>query len=195
MLVHTTENFPMKRFWNASRLGMAALASIALLGGCASVTPMDYRGEKPTLKLEHYFNGPLTADGIVFNRAGKAVRRFHVDMVGVWHGGEGTLTENFTYSNGAKQVRVWTLRRVPGEHGERRYQGTAADVAGTASGYAEGNAFNWRYTLLLPVGGTTYHVQMDDWMYQMDEHVLLNRTVMTKFGFEVASIFIAFHKP
>ncbi|OZB44834.1 MAG: hypothetical protein B7X42_09000, partial [Thiomonas sp. 14-66-4] len=101
------ENFPMKRFWSASRFGMAALACIALLGGCASVTPMDYRGEKPSLKLEQYFNGPLTADGIVFNRAGKVVKRFHVDMVGVWHGDEGTLTENFTYSNGAKQVRVW----------------------------------------------------------------------------------------
>jgi hypothetical protein len=32
-------------------------------------------------------------------------------------------------------------------------------------------------------------------MYQMNDHVLLNHTVMTKFGFRVASIFIAFHKP
>ncbi|OIQ85178.1 hypothetical protein GALL_329700 [mine drainage metagenome] len=38
-------------------------------------------------------------------------------------------------------------------------------------------------------------MQMDDWMYLMNEHVLLNRTEMRKFGLRFASIVIAFHKP
>lgn len=181
------------RIWNTARLAVLALA--VLLTGCTSVTPMDYRGEKPVLELERYFNGPLTADGVVFNRAGKVVKRFHVDLLGTWHDDVGTLSEHFTYSNGDKQERVWKLKRIRDADGARRYQGTAGDVIGVARGEAAGNAFNWHYTLVLPVDGTVYHVQMDDWMYQMDDHVLLNRTVMTKFGFEVASIFIAFHKP
>jgi hypothetical protein len=185
----------MMRFPRFLRLLCGAAMAAGLLGGCASVTPADYRGEKPTLALESYFNGPLTADGVVFNRSGKVIKRFHVDMVGAWKGDSGTLTEHFTYSDGTKSERVWHLQRLPGGGTERRYQGTAGDVVGTAAGYAEGNAFNWHYTLALPVDGTTYHVQMDDWMYQMNDHVLLNRTVMRKFGFEVASIFIAFHKP
>ncbi len=185
----------MNRVWKHLRLGSLALLFAVLLGGCASVTPMDYRGEKPTLALENYFNGPLTADGVVFNRSGKVIKRFHVALTGTWKGDEGTLVEHFVYSDGSKQERIWKLTRLPGRNGERRYEGTAGDVVGTAHGYAEGNAFNWHYTLALPVDGTIYNVQMDDWMYQMNDHVLLNHTVMTKFGFRVASIFIAFHKP
>ncbi len=176
--------------------GTSLLAAAAgLLAGCAGVTPADYRNDTPTLALEHYFNGPLTADGMVFNRSGKVVKRFHVDMVGRWHGGDGTLTEHFTYSDGSHSERVWHLRRLPGGGDERRYEGTAGDVVGTARGYAAGNAFNWHYTLALPVGGSTYDMQMDDWMYLLNDHVLLNKTDMRKFGLRFASIVIAFHKP
>lgn len=178
----------------AAALPLVAAAA-GLLGGCASVTPADYRDQTPQLALEQYFNGPLTADGIVFNRSGRVVKRFHVDMVGRWTGDQGTLTEHFRYSDGSKSERVWELRRLPGSDDVRRYEGRAADVVGTARGVAEGNAFNWHYTLALPVGGSTYDMSMDDWMYQLDDHVLLNRTEMRKFGFKVASIVIAFHKP
>jgi hypothetical protein len=185
----------MNRFLTAA-VGLPMLAAgVALLGGCADVTPAAYRNQTPTLALERYFNGPLSADGLVFNRAGKVVKRFHVDMVGRWSGDEGTLTEHFSYADGSKSERIWHLRRLPGADGQRRYEGRAADVVGTARGYAEGNAFNWHYTLALPVDGSTYQMQMDDWMYLMNDHVLLNRTEMRKFGIRFASIVIAFHKP
>ncbi len=177
-------------------LGVPALAMAAsLLGGCSDVSPADYRGQTPALALENYFNGPLTAEGIVFNRSGKVIKRFHVDMVGTWTGDVGTLDEHFTYSDGTKSERVWHLRRLPDQAGQRPYEGTAADVLGTARGSADGNAFHWRYLLELPVGSSTYTMRMDDWMYLMNAHVLLNKTVMSKFGFKIASIFIAFHKP
>ena len=51
----------MNRLWNLLKIGGLSLVLAGLLGGCASITPMDYRGEKPTLELENYFNGPLTA--------------------------------------------------------------------------------------------------------------------------------------
>ena len=177
------------------RLAAGTLLAAGMLAGCASVTPADYRGEKPELALEQYFNGPLSADGVVFNRSGKVIKRFHVDMVGEWKGGEGTLTEHFLYSDGTRSERVWHLRRLPGEGPQRRYEGSAGDVVGTAAGYAQGNAFHWQYTLALPVGTHTYDMHMDDWMYLMNEQVLLNRTEMSKFGIRVASIFISFHKP
>ena len=43
--------------------------------------------------------------------------------------------------------------------------------------------------------GTVYHVQFDDWMYLMDDHLLLNHSVITKFGFKVGSVFLSFNKP
>ena len=35
---------------------------------------------------------------------------------------------------------------------------------------------------------------MDDWMYLVDEDTLLNRTVLSKFGFRAAEISIAFRR-
>jgi hypothetical protein len=36
---------------------------------------------------------------------------------------------------------------------------------------------------------------MDDWMYLMDAHVMLNKTVMTKFGFHLGDVTLSFSKP
>lgn len=183
------------KFLRTLAAALGAAAAGLLLSACSSVTPAAYHGQQPELRLESYFNGPLTADGLVFDRSGKVVRRFHVELLGVWHGDRGTLTEHFTYSDGKTQERVWHLQRQGSADGQRRYTGTAGDIVGTAAGSADGNAFHWNYVLALPYHGHVIDVHMNDWMYLMNQHVLLNRTDMSKFGFNLASLFIAFHKP
>ena len=37
--------------------------------------------------------------------------------------------------------------------------------------------------LALPVDGRVWNVDMDDWMFLIDEQTVLNRTTMSKFGF------------
>ena len=74
------------------------------------------------------------------------------------------------------------------------YTGTADDVVGTASGRAVGNAFQWAYTLQLPVDGKVYEVQFDDWMYLVDERVMLNRATMSKFGIRLGEVTLSFQK-
>ena len=178
----------------ASTTRRAALATClgALLAGCASApTPADYAGEKPALDLRNYFNGPLTAHGLFTDRSGKVVRRFTVQMTGTWNGNQGLLDEDFTYSDGKKERRVWRLTDL----GQGRYSGRADDVVGEAVGQAAGNALNWRYTLALTVEGRAWHVQFDDWMYLMDERVMLNKAVMSKFGFTLGEVTLAFSKP
>ncbi len=59
---------------------------------------------------------------------------------------------------------------------------------------AYGNALQWRYTLLLPVDGKTYEVQFDDWMYLMNNEVMLNKSEMRKFGFKLGEVVISFRK-
>ena len=101
-----------------------------------------------------------------------------------------SLDEDFTYTDGTTQKRVWTLTEIaPG-----RYSGIASDVIGQASGELAGNALNWRYTLALPVDGKIYHVQFDDWMYLMDDKVMLNRAQMSKFGIYLGEVTLAFYK-
>ncbi len=179
----------------ARRLALA-LAAAALAAGCAAPPkPVDYAGQKPSLDLAAYFNGPLTAHGIFTDRSGKVVRRFTVAMEGRWTGNQGVLDENFTYSDGKKERRVWRLTKGATEGGVTRYTGTADDVVGVAQGEASGNALRWAYTLKLPVDGSVYEVQFDDWMYQMDERTMLNKAVMSKFGFRLGEVTLSFSKP
>jgi hypothetical protein len=166
------------------------LPIIALVAGCASPTPADYAAEKPALDLRQYFNGSLVAHGMFTDRSGKVVRRFVVQMSASWADKQGTLDERFTYSDGKTERRVWRLT----DEGGGRWSGRADDVVGVAEGVAAGNALNWRYTLSLPVDGKTYEVQFDDWMYLMDERVMLNKAVMSKFGFRLGEVTLSFTK-
>lgn len=167
------------------------IGTAALLGaGCAGPVPADYAAEKPVLDLKRYFDGALVAHGIFTDRSGKVARRFTVQMTGTWQGAAGTLDERFTYSDGTTERRVWRLTDLGGG----RWSGRADDVVGEAVGIASGNALNWRYTLRLPVDGKVYEVQFDDWMYLMDERVMLNKAVMSKFGVRLGEVTLSFHK-
>ncbi len=173
------------------RLCLPAVIATGLLMGCASApAPADYAAEKPVLDLKTYFNGELLAHGLFTDRAGKVVRRFTVRMTGTWQGNQGTLDERFTYSDGKTERRVWRLT----DEGGGRWLGRADDVVGVAEGRAAGNALNWRYTMALPVDGKVYEVQFDDWMYLVDERVMLNKAVMSKFGFRLGEVTLSFTK-
>ncbi len=170
-------------------LAATALAAV-VLGGCAGPTPADYAAETPVLDLKTYFNGDLVAHGLFTDRTGKVVRRFVVQMTGTWNGNQGVLDERFTYSDGKTERRVWRLT----DEGGGRWSGRADDVVGVAQGVAAGNTLNWRYTLSLPVDGKVYDVQFDDWMYLMDERVMLNKAVMSKFGVRLGEVTLSFYK-
>jgi hypothetical protein len=107
-----------------------------------------------------------------------------------WQGDVGTLDEDFTYSDGKKQKRIWTLKKV----GPNRFIGTASDVVGEAVGVVSGNALRWQYVLALPVDDQVYNMNFEDWMFQMDDKVMLNRAVMSKFGIRLGEVTLSFTK-
>jgi hypothetical protein len=164
-------------------------AAAATLAGCATVDVADYRAERPPLDLAEYFSGTVDGWGMFQDRSGKVVRRFTVRIEARWEGNRGTLDEHFEFSDGEKQNRVWTLVK----DGDR-YRGTAGDVVGTGEGMQQGNAFNMRYVLRVPWSGRTIDVDMDDWMWRIDEKTVLNRTKMSKFGFRVGEVTLSFRK-
>ena len=137
--------------------------------------PAGYASEKPVLDLAQYFNGAVDAHGI-FGAAAADVRRFTVVMECSWKGNEGVLDEAFTIPTAPPAPHLAADRALPGN------TGTADDVVGTWPGADAGNVLRWGYTLALPVDGKVYHVDFDDWMYLIDERVMLNRATMSKFG-------------
>jgi hypothetical protein len=150
----------------------------------------DFEGRQPRFVLEDYFAGDTKAWGIVRDRFGVVRRQFTVDMTGTWDGDTLTLDEHFVYDDGATDRRTWTVRRID----EHTYEGRAADVVGAATGRSFGNALNWRYTLALPIGGRTWHVDFDDWMLLQPDDVLINRADMSKFGIHIGEIVLFFRK-
>jgi hypothetical protein len=173
------------------RLMLSAAAATALsASGCAGPSVNDYASELPQLDLKRYFNGVVDAWGIFTDRSGKVVKRFTVVMNCSWNGDQGVLDEDFVYSDGTKQKRIWKLTHL----GDGRYSGQADDVIGVAQGQTRGNAFNWRYTLALPVNDQVWHVQFDDWMYVMNEQVMLNKASMSKFGIFLGEVTLSFTK-
>ncbi len=170
----------------------AIISSVALLlTGCSNVTTQDYAAKTPKLDLRHYLNGPLEAHGVLFDYTGKADLEFYVKMKAHWQGNVGTLEEDFVYSDGRTDRRVWTIRFEDDHH----FTATAHDVIGEAKGSQHGNAANMRYTLNAQrAGGSSILLNMDDWLYLMDDKTLINRTKMRKFGLTVGELFITFRK-
>lgn len=161
-----------------------------LLAGCSAVPVDTYRDEKPALDLRRYFDGTVDAWGMFQDRRGRVIKRFTVRIDAKWQGDTGVLDEHFEYADGSRSRRVWTITRV----GKSRYRGTADDVVGEATGEVSGNALRWRYVLRLDVDGRSWNVDFDDWMYLMDDQVMLNRSVMSKFGVYLGEVTLTFRR-
>ena len=172
-----------------NRRHFLSAAGVLSLAGCSSPGIEQFRAETPLLDLRQYFDGVVDAWGVVRNRDGSISQRFTVEIQASWEGDTGTLDEAFRYSDGRTQRRVWTLKR-----NGARYVGTAADVVGEALGETAGNAFRLRYVLDFPWGDSTVHLDVDDWMWLVDETVLLNRSSISKLGVEIAQVFISFRR-
>ena len=171
--------------------GALFMGLMAFLSACSGGPTLNhYKGSEPPLELKEYFTGPIKAWGLVQDRKGHVTRRFDVEMVGAWDGDTGTLKEQFKYYDGQTQERIWTIKKIA----DHRYEGTAGDIIGKADGEIEGSAMRWAYQMDLPVGDKTYKITFDDWMFLMNDGVLINRSYLKKFGITVAELTLFMQK-
>jgi len=164
--------------------------TLLLLSACSSPGVTHYRDNTPALVPEQFFNGPLTAHGIVKNRSGEVTRTFNATLQGSWKNGSGLLAEQFVFNDGETQQRNWQL--VPGgidpQSGAATYIGRAGDVIGDAQVRVAGNAMFIRYTLEVPYKGRSIQVAVDDRMYLVSDRVLINESRLSKWGIDVGEI-------
>lgn len=163
---------------------------MVMLSGCSGSAIEDYAGREPAMDVRSYFNGHVEAHGVFINRSGMVEEQFVVEMTGKFKGNEGTLDETFRYMDGKTSERHWKITFTDDHH----FTGTAHDVVGEAKGAQFGNAVNMRYVLRVPVKDSTYDINMDDWLYRLDEKTLVNRITMRKFGLHVGELLITFRK-
>lgn len=172
-----------------SHLRFFCLFAALFLPGCGmSVT--QYKDEKPVLVVEDYFAGDLKAYGVVADRSGKVIKRFACDMRGDWDGQTLVLDEDFSWSDGSRQKRVWRLTKK----GDGTFSGTADDVVGEAFGEVSGNTFHLVYDLSVSVDGSSTVLHVDDWLYLVADSVIMNHSELTKFGLHAADVFLTIQK-
>lgn len=170
---------------------LSVVLGLVFLSSCSNgIDGSLYLDKTPKLVLSEFFNGNIKAHGIVQDRSGNIIKSFEVSMKATWSGLEGVLEEDFLYSDGVKQRRVWKLKSL----GDGNFEGTADDILDKASGRSYGNAFNWEYKMDLPVDGSTYRVKFEDWMWLMEDGVLVNRSYMKAYGFVVGEVSIFMKK-
>ena len=165
---------------------------VVLIGiaGCDTMKPEDFAGREPNLLIEDYFAGRTKAWGLFHDRFGQLRRQFEVEIDGRWDGETLTLVEDFLYDDGEEEQRIWRIRKT----GDHTYEGRADDVIGVARGSGYGNAFYWTYRYDLKVGGSTWTVTFDDWLFLQSDGVLINRAEVTKFGIKLGEVTLVFRK-
>ncbi len=160
------------------------------LSGCGAVTVDEYANNQPTLVPETFFQGQLTAHGVIKDRGGKVIRYFNADIKAYWQDGIGTLEEDFLFDDGEPDRRVWTLTPT----GEGQYVGTAGDVVGEGKISVAGNSMFLDYVLQIPWDDGTLDLRIDDRMYLVNPTTLINESIMTKFGIRVGEILLVISK-
>lgn len=150
----------------------------------------DFKNNNPTLSLEEYFSGDTWAWGIFEDRFGNLKRSFTVTIYGQMEKNQLILDEHFIYNDGEKDRRVWHIT----PQGDGEYQGSAADIAGTASGKVTGNALNWQYDMNLKVKNKRWRVHFNDWMFLQPDNVMINKAMVSKWGVHLGTVTLFFSK-
>lgn len=174
-----------------SILRFSAGLGLLLVSACGGTPSLDdHTGATPELEIQEFLSGKLTAHGVFQDRFGDVRRTFVVDVLGEWDGKVLTLTEDFVYEDGSTEQRIWRLTQT----GDETWSGKADGVIGEAVGEERGNAFNFAYTIDLKTPDGTLRATFDDWLWQIDDQVMINRAYVTKFGVEIGTLSIFFQR-
>jgi len=160
---------------------MRRLILLLMLGllGCGKAMPVDvFRSTTPAMDPIRFFTGHVRSWGVLENRSGEPTSIVTTDCLGESDGDTLRMVQQLTIGRDAPTTRTWQMQRA----GPNRYEATANDMVGTATGEASGRAFHWTWTLALSPGNDLKNVSMDQWCYLLDDGSMLNRTTVRKLG-------------
>jgi hypothetical protein len=169
-----------------SRIAAAATALIAMaaLAGCASAPRLNAVNEADPFVPEKFFIGTTYAQGEFVNIIDGTTRGVKAVIRGRFDGASLTLVEDFTYSDGGKERKTWTLTKS----GNGVYLGTREDVIGIAKGRLEGPVFRLTYMANVKTRTTSYDLTFDDVLGYQPDGTVLNRAVVSKLGVKIGEI-------
>ncbi len=169
---------------------MRLIPLLLALAGCAPALPLDrFADTAPAFDPVTFFTGHTTSWGVIENRSGAPSGIVTTDCVGEADGPDGLrMTQHVTTGDGTT-LREWRMRRL----GAGKFEATANDMVGKATGEARGRVFHWTWTLATRPGQSWRDVEFEQWMYLMDGGAMMNRTVVRKLGLTLAEVTEQFH--
>jgi hypothetical protein len=119
-------------------------------------------------------------------------KQFVADTRGTWDPAQNklALTESFTYDDGSQEERTWQITKLDATH----YRAETHDLVGAAEIKASGNAVNLRYRMMIPINGKPVALDFDDWMFRQGDDMVIDRAIVTKWGFQIGTLIISFRR-
>ncbi|MEO5713037.1 MAG: DUF3833 family protein [Luteolibacter sp.] len=165
-----------------------AIVPALLTVACSTMQPSDFASEKPDFNPIRFFSGETSSNGVRENRSGRPVEQVFTNTSGKMKGDTLHLEQDLRFVSPEKTTtshRTWQLRQT----GPHRYEGTANDIIGTATGEAYGNTFHWTFPLTLSPGNPLTTTRMSQWMYlQPGGKTMLNHTTLSKAGIVISQV-------
>lgn len=174
----------MKLLFCGLVLILAVVALKSTFFSFRSQKPESYQHTTPAFALQDQLSGDILSEGVIFGPSGAITNSFVAEMRGEWDGDTGTLSEEFTYSNGKTQSRKWFLKAGPGNS----FTATADDIVGEARGIVSGSTVRMEYRIILPKEAGGHTLDVTDWLYLTERGVIINKSEMRKFGLKVAEL-------
>lgn len=145
---------------------------------------------KQPFDLFAFLEGRTAARGVFEDRFGRLRRSFAVEIAGTLQDGILVLEEDFLYSDGTTDRRIWRLERT----GEDSFKGACEDTLSEAKGHIAPNYCAMSYRMKLDIGSRQIAVKFNDVFYPLDNGTMVNRATVTKLGWRLGQAIIVFSK-
>ena len=146
--------------------------------------PEDYADHGPSFDIRKHLNGPLLCEGVIYGPTGRVSSRFVAEFFAQWEGDTGVMRETFRYDSGEVQNREWRLK--VNETGE--IKADADDLVGNGRGRQLGSSVKLEYNIRLTENAGGHVLSVVDWMYLLENGVIMNRSQFRKFGLKVGEL-------
>ena len=168
------------------RTSLLVCFAATLLTGCYRNQPSTLGGPGVAFDPLTFFDGHVRSWGVIESRfSGTPTGWVATDCEGRGDGPDRLrMVQHLSFGGGLTQERIWNLQRI----GSHRFQATANDMVGTATGEVDGRAFHWKWILARSSGGWPFQMSIDQWMYQSPDQSVLIRTKISKLGVTLAEI-------
>ena len=147
-------------------------------------SPDDYADHGPNFDIREHLNGPLLCEGVIYGPTGRVSSRFVAEFFAEWDGHTGIMREQFRYDSGELQNREWRLQ--VDEDG--KIKADADDLVGTGKGHQSGSSVKLEYNIRLTESAGGHVLSVVDWMYLLENGVIMNRSQFRKFGIKVGEL-------